>query len=769
MVVDLSNLPGFERIYNDFNLQVNDEADYQPNTGVVTDGVLLIGTAVDGPVEFPVSVRRLTEAEDLFGGMVAPNGLPNEMSLIRGMRELYAAGCRDIRLMRIGGTFATGELLGQETVQTVVSHIRETIGQVSGSEETVITISLPANSFLVPDSVLVKVDNEPQTFGYTVDYSAAKVTFQPGWFNTGANVYIGYQYDTEIATHEVTNEPLVKDTATTFYLQHGPLVYGTLSVYVDGTEMPATSLDGLTVYWTYDEASNKITFVEAPSGAVTANYTYKELQRSSGYVTGKIGGSTQSFTLSYVPIADSVVLYANKSALPKTAYTVNATDKKVFLQPGYADMLATVEAEYNYSTTSSFIPKLEFRGIYPGAVYNGTMVTLEVPDETPAKAVISFKKPAGKGGQDFSLYLANYPTLGKLVDAINNDQRNRYLRVSTNAPDMPAGLLKGATVVLAGGTDGPKPSDYDYKEKMYDLLSHAYELLMDYNAAFVVPLDVYADDPASGNRNFAEQLANFCAAVSMANSETLGIIGVKPVADISLETLKNKVDSLCASGSNQYFLKDANGDYIYDDKGNLIDVGRFISVVAGPEVVTQNEQIGLYATSPATFFAGLISMLPPHVGALNRTVTGALGLRFSYSLSQQNRLTAARYVTLRTRPGSSNVIVTDAPTAAVPDSDYRRLTTMRVVATAVGLVRLACEPFVGLPNSPENRGAMATAITSKLQGLQKEGAILDFKFQIFASTKDQLLGHALIDLTIYPALELTKISTTVTLRPPVNG
>lgn len=767
MLVDLNNLPGYERQFNDYNLQVTDEADYQ-QPGVVTDSVLLIGTAIDGPVEFPVSVRRMAEAEDLFGGMVASNGLPNEMSLVRGLREVYAAGCRDIRLMRVGGSFATGELLGNTTTQTKTSHIREIVGQVGGSQETVIALTLPANSTLVPDGVAVRVNNEIQTFGYAINYATAEVTFQPGWFNAGDPVYISYAYDTEIATHDVANETLVKDTDKTYYLQHGPLVYGTLSVFVGGTEMPATSLDGSTVYWTYDEAANKITFVEVPAGTVTANYTYKELQRGSSYVTGKIGGATQTFTLTNTPLPDSVVLYANNQVVPKEAYTVNVTDKKIFLQPGYADALTTLEAEYNYSTTAQFAPSLSFRGMHPGVVYNGATITLDVPTD-PVNATLTFQRPAGKGGQDMTFQLAQFATLGKLVDAINHDPRNTYIRVSTNAPDMPTGAMKAGNVVLSGGTDGPKPSDYDYKERMYELLTKAYELLMDYDVDIVVPLDVYADDSASGNRNFADQLANFCAAVSMANSETIGIIGVKPLADIDLNSIKAKADALCAPGANEHFLKDANGNFIYDDKGNKIDVGRFICVVAGPEAVVQNEQLGLYATPAASLLAGLVSMLPPHYGPLNKTVTGVMGLRYNYSLSQLNRLTGAQYVTLRTRPGSSSVIVTDAPTASNPASDYRRLTTMRVVAAAVGLVRLACEPFLGLPNSPANRGAMATAINSKLQAFKLAGAINDFKFQIFASTKDQLLGKALIDLTIYPALELTKINTTVTLRPPVNS
>lgn len=762
--LEFANLPGSRRVYRDYNIRVA-EPDVAP--GVVTDSVLLIGTAVDGPVNVPYQVRRMVDAEVLFGKMVDENGLPNEMSLVRGAKELYAAGCRDIRLMRIGGTYAEAEITGDSVTQTVTAHTVESLGRASAGEETVITLPLPTGAELVYGSVFVKVDDQPQVFGYTVDYVNATVTFQPGWFRNGASVYISYQYETEIARHDVVGEVLVKESNTVYYLQHGPIVYGTLSVFIDGVEQPATSPDGSIVYWTYDETANKITFTDPQTGQVTANYTYKEMERKTSYATGVIGGTTQVFTLSNTPVEDSVILYANDSVIPKEGYNVNVADKKVFLFPGYAPLLAEIKAEYDYVTTATITPALTIRSIYPGKLYNGVRVTYSVDQQNVG--TLSFTKPQGKPGQDFSVVVNNYSTLGKLVEAINNDPRNTYVKLSTNMPDMPPAILNPASVQLAGGTDGPRPSDYDYKTQMYRLLDEAYKLLYDYDVDFVVPLGVYADDPAPGGLNFAEQLANFCAVVSMANSETIGVIGVKPLPDTSPETVKQKVDALCAPGANEYYLKDENGAFIYDDEGNKVDIGRFIVVVAGPEVVFQNEQLGAYAASPAAAFAGVASMLPPHQGVVGQLVSGALGLRYSFSHSQLNRLLGARYVTLHVRPRLAGVFVTDGLTAAAPGSDYRRLTTMRIVAAAAQLIRYACEPFYGLPNTPENRGAMATAIESVLKNMKEAQAITDYKFQIFASLVDQVLGRALIDLTLVPAFEIVQIKTTVTLRPAIQG
>ncbi|MEW6770012.1 MAG: hypothetical protein AB1330_01280 [Bacillota bacterium] len=764
MILELQNLPGSRRVYRDYNLQVAEAA----ATGVVTDSVLLIGTAVDGPVDVPVQLNRLVDAELFFGKSVDASGLPNGMSLVRAAKELYSAGCRDIRLMRVGGEYARGSVTGQPVAQTVTKSHQEDLGQASGNDAQTVALDVPDGDELAFGTVEVLVDGVIQQFGFTVDYDANAVAFQANWFRSNAEYRINYQYNHVIATHDIVGEELLREDDYNFRLLHGPIVYGTLAVFVDGVEQPATSPDGSIVYWTYDEAANKITFVDpvAVDAVVTANYSYEEIQITSASVTGVLSGSPQIFNLDYAPVAGTFVLKANDAVVPSTGYTLNEVDKTVILLPGNAPLLATISAQYNYTSATTVIPALDVRGMYPGEIYNTVVVNLTVTDE--GLRTLSFTKPSGKPGESFTVDLSDLPNLGKVVETVNRDPRNTFVRLSTNVPDFPPGVLDAATVILAGGTDGPKPSDWDYKDKMYTLLEKAYAALYDYDVDFVVPLDVYADDPLPDGRNFAEQLAKFCAVVSMANSEVLGIISVKPLGELTPEAISAKVDALCAEGKNEYYLKDDLGNYLYDDDGNRIDIGRFIQVHAGPEPVFENEQLGVYAAPAGPSYAGIVSMLPPHHGPAGHMVTGSLGLRFSYSYSQLNRLLGSRYVTFHVRPGANAVQVTDGLTAACPASDYRRLTTMRIVAAAVELVRQRCEPFYGLPNTPEHRGAMATAIEDGLKAMKFAGALLDFQFQIFASVSDQVLGRCMIDLKLVPAFEVVQIKTTVTLRPALG-
>lgn len=753
----------FQRVLRDGNLF---SAESQANR-VLTDSVLLLGTATDGPVDVPVPVSRIVEMENLYGRQTDAAGLPNGMSLVRGMKELYAAGCTDIRLFRVGGVYANATIVGQPVTRNQSMHVDEVIGEASGNIETVFNLPVASGGTLDPASVQLKVDGQILEFGWTVDAVANTLTLEAGWARSGAEIYISYQYSVVTSTPQVTGEILVKQDATTYYLAHGPIVFGTLQIFIDGVEQPATSFDGTTIYWVLDEDANKVVFTSAPAGVVTANYQYKVLQTENAFTTGTAQGQTQMFNLSQSPNIATFNAYANGVLLPKTAYMVNAAERKFFLYPGYAPLLADIRVVYDYSAAISFTPELVLRGYYPGQVYN--QVTYDLSYNENSIGTLSFTKPAGKQGQSFSVTINEYPNLGKLCEAVNNDPRNTFVRLSTNAADFAPAILQAASGSLSGGADGPKPSDADYKQQMYDLLEKAYELLTDYEVDFVVPLDVYADDPVSEDKNFAYQLAKFCAVSSMANSETIGIIGVKPIADTSLSTIKAKSDALAAEGNNQYFLKDSAGNFMYDEDGHKIDIGRFICVVAGPDLVFQNEALGTYVTSGATAVAGLVSGLPPHYGVNQQLLRGPVGMRFGYSSAQIDKLVSGRYIVFRTRIGASGITVVDGVTAAAPDSDYGRLTTMRIVAAAVSVVRKAAQPFIGLPNDVPHRNALATAIRAGLDRMYEQGAFEEpAQFQLFSSQRDKALGNAIVDLTLVPVFELRQVKTTVTLRASIQ-
>jgi hypothetical protein len=216
-------------------------------------------------------------------------------------------------------------------------------------------------------------------------------------------------------------------------------------------------------------------------------------------------------------------------------------------------------------------------------------------------------------------------------------------------------------------------------------------------------------------------------------------------------------------GENEYFLRNDRGALILDDNGNPIDIGNSIGVVAGPDFVFEHQELGNYYANGTAAMAGLISTLEPESAPTNKRVKGVKGLRYTLSPNQLGKLTDNQYLTARSKYGKG-VVITDGVTAALPDSDYARISTMRITNAAVATVREEADPYVGEPNELEYRNALATAIQSGLDQMKGDGALRDFEFSIHSSLQDQVLGKSLIELTLVPAFEMREITIVVSLK-----
>ena len=105
------NLPGVYTFYKERGLLATPAVSER-----VTDEILLIGTAHDGPKNVPVRVERPQDAINLFGD---PGKIQNGGSLlVPAFREAYYAGARNIYLMRITGEEAKLEI---EDVMTITA------------------------------------------------------------------------------------------------------------------------------------------------------------------------------------------------------------------------------------------------------------------------------------------------------------------------------------------------------------------------------------------------------------------------------------------------------------------------------------------------------------------------------------------------------------------------------------------------------------------------------------------------------------------------
>lgn len=342
----------------------------------------------------------------------------------------------------------------------------------------------------------------------------------------------------------------------------------------------------------------------------------------------------------------------------------------------------------------------------------------------------------------------------------------------------------------------------------YGYLAEAYERLINYNVDVVVPVNAHIDDSVTANYHgdggsqwsFGYQLANFCYQATKINNTCLGVIsasgattspsGTPTLAEVEgwVTDLENYTDcsyydgttetttgtpgnyALVATTSEQQPVNYTGGD-VEDAKGNRVDIGAYISVVAAnvraanDAAVDEYPTLGYYNSEGAASYAGLMSSLPAKSAPTNKIIQGVT-LSQGVSMSQANRLAGSRFVTFLSKP--KGVVTASAMTGAYNisqyyRSDYVRLSTVRIVHDAINYVRETADQFIGEPNNAPQRNAMATAIENALKNMQENGALRRFNFNVYASPTDQVLGRATVELVLVPAFELQQVTVIVAL------
>lgn len=308
--------------------------------------------------------------------------------------------------------------------------------------------------------------------------------------------------------------------------------------------------------------------------------------------------------------------------------------------------------------------------------------------------------------------------------------------------------------------------------------------------------------------NFAYQLANYCYVKSRDIDETTGVVGVLPPTSYSLKDvalwvgalpttttdgagnvvitntgngtglLGNKfmsgrvsanglpghsiggVDGLFHGGfiaTETGFLDDSQ---ISDDNDHLVDIGKYISVVASYPVLSNPSQNTSYVATGAPTYGGFYSALPPQSAPTNKLLRN-VRLPFRVGKQKLDLLAGQRYVTFHA--ATRGIVVSDAPTAARPDSDYQRLSTVRQVKAAVDSIRSVADPFLGEGMSGAQLAALETAIDSQLKALVKGNVLSRYEFNLTATAQQRVLGQATLELKLVPVFELRQLTIVVGL------
>lgn len=186
--------------------------------------------------------------------------------------------------------------------------------------------------------------------------------------------------------------------------------------------------------------------------------------------------------------------------------------------------------------------------------------------------------------------------------------------------------------------------------------------------------------------------------------------------------------------------------------------GEYVSVIVS-EMRPVGTDDGEYSNG-AAFYAGFTSSLDAEIAPTGKTVYNVEELRYLPTRNQQGNMIDKGVVPVSVNQSRTPKIV-DGQTFAPADSDYKRLSTLRIVFDAVQLVRQVAERFIGMPATLHHRNALETDITSHLRGMVVNGALLDADFDVEYIPRE---NRAVIDLILRPAFELRNIEVRVAVQ-----
>lgn len=251
--------------------------------------------------------------------------------------------------------------------------------------------------------------------------------------------------------------------------------------------------------------------------------------------------------------------------------------------------------------------------------------------------------------------------------------------------------------------------------------------------------------------SFAKTVADYCSNKTLIKQSTLGYIGVRPPADVKVSTLRSYVAQLEALDT---------------------EISPYLQIVGSESSVILPGTNEVFFLNGATHYAALVSTLRPNSAPTNKVLKGVRGMRFEFSLRQLSKLTTKKIVTFRFKDDPQlgrQLVITDGITSA-PDlviggkareSDYIRLSTLRITQLTIAVVRQAVEPFIGESNDMPQYNALNTAVKSALEKLREAGVIRGYSFNIQAVTSR--LDQASVLLQIIPAFEMRKVNVEVNL------
>lgn len=738
-----------------------------PQTNPVTKQMTLVDFAYWGPVNDPVNgFSDAAQVRRIFGGVQGAYGNASYVSgyngnaLAFGAMAALQAGNQNLTLVRpdFGGAVASTTLFFKVTDEISVT-------SVAGNEATP-----TANALVVADSV------GTDAFARIAVGSKCWKGTDTGTLYTVASVTAGTRtivlteaYDADLDTET--------DADWTFTVSRCASVD-----YDNGAGEDVTSDENIVLTFAGE------TFI--PSGLRAGHAAWISTDTTTKYSVVSIDAAAGTVTLS-APAA-TVTAATGATWCFGTGITIagayqgalgNAISYKFADSIGTALLYIKTPEEFDslvYNYSSVYTDTLGALASKVNADLAGVAtITLSYADENDSFLAGIVSDVEGTAGA--------YLTIGAAVTASGQLAANATVVAGTNFsasygnPSLPGVSLANKRAWYAGVLGNIL--DTDDQDKTLPLLNgqplgflvipslHIDELVETTN---VEQLGAPKNFNNVANDNLLQYILNFCHAQYSVGLPTKYVIDFTPIRSVMLSTVKARFELARAIGT-------ASGGFMNGELKNLdggteaADIGRYLSVVAGPQLVVVNKEAGVvYKSGGATQYATLMTTLKDGIPPSQKVIPGNIGVDFTFnntqvsllSGGQGNKSAGGAYVVFMEKDGQ--LVVNAAVTCAKRASDFAFIHNLNVIERVSTEIRAAVSAFIGNPFRTEHYNAMYTNIMARLDALNDAGIInggkgQGYRFVIEQTPVDQMLGYAKVKAQARPAFELKFVDIDVEL------
>lgn len=208
-----------------------------------------------------------------------------------------------------------------------------------------------------------------------------------------------------------------------------------------------------------------------------------------------------------------------------------------------------------------------------------------------------------------------------------------------------------------------------------------------------------------------------------------------------------------------------SSDELEDSGGKPVDIGKYIFVTYDWPIHANgyNGGTSYRGSLPGSFIGKVVTMTENEepIGLNGKISRVQAPLRIHST--QLNHLAELRAIGLRRDEGGAGFIIVSARTAAHPDSDYTRLSTIRCVNKLLKSIRAVAKPYIGKPFTVTQLASLQSAIDQVLTAEKSSGFNQGAKATLSFSRTDKIMGRLKIKVRMIPPFSVETIDVETSL------